>query len=1469
MKAIIDAAPRLTRVALEYWVHQAGVAADDAIWTTVAQIDAADFAQRLAPETFPDAPLEEIDAAILDRIRNDSHLLRFYVQQSEIFHLVEALAARLVSGQAPLRPQFLRDVQSGAPPAYLVLKLRDHLMQLPVCQTHGTLEVATALLFFHPELGAQVAREFDEAIPSEWVQKEELIGTAQARRLLEVRPLYHPDVMETQLLGLAISGGGIRSATFGLGVIQALANLRLLTYFDYTSTVSGGGYIGSWLHSWIFRQVESAAESIAARGDVGGEAEMEECAKSAMNSVREALSPDRTPNPEDPAAEPIKWLRSYSNYLAPRLGFLSADTWSIGTIWVRNTILNLLVLVLSLGSIMFAVRGLGMVLELGVLGNWALVIQIVALALGVAIIVRNMISFRKGDDPDDFWMQPSVVAGCVQVSAILLGSWISSTFNPSSKVLDGWLPRLLGFIPWAGPWMVAQPRHVQIDCFVSLVMFVLLVAISFVGYGRTPEETGVAGTQPVDRGFFQLLAMSTGKHGLLRLAFFSVVFNGAAAALGGWLLYVTGGILEHWARGSNWHQFVWGTFLVEMVFSSVIVFHLGLFGRVLDDYRREWWSRLGAVLAIHLAGWVFLAGITVYGPWLIASLVTMAYGSWIASGVGAGWIFTTLAGLVRARNENARPGGGQRQGSMLTRIAPPVFCFGLLVLLSLGVHVISLRWARAKEPFTPSPNGSVRVLTEYESKEQDGSKSLYVRQQSSISAASQAAKQALALDCRNGCESANFAQLAAFHYALLSAPGLFNPWLLFLVCLMAALMLSARIDINEFSMHNFYENRLVRCYLGAANRRRRPNRFTGLDRFDEIPLADFSPYRRQKGRPYPGPLPIVNVALNLVSGAELAWQERKAESFIFTPLHSGFAVSPTVERGENRSTDAVCYYGYRPTDEFGFYTGGIYIGKAMAISGAAASPNMGYHTSATASFLMTVFNVRLGWWIGNPRHRTGWKLPGPRFGLTALFDELLGRTTNKNSYVYLSDGGHFENLGVYELVRRRCRFIVVSDGSQDEHFTFEDLGNAIRKCRTDFGVEIDIDLAQLRPVAQADAGVPRSQSHCALGTIHYPGHGLGTLLYLKTSLTGDEPTDVLQYASGNAEFPHQSTGDQFFNESQFESYRRLGFHVGMDVFGETVRRWEKEAERAGNSFERQLNSDRAGFFADLRQLWYAGTPENNKLFSRHTTRLSELMDRLSKDDRLSFLDAQLTPEWERLQNGTKGMAQSFPLELPIAQEQRRAGFYFCTSLIQLMEDVYLDLNLEEQCDHPDNTGWMNVFRHWAWSSMFRVTWLISLSCFGSRFRQFIEFKLGLDLPSLGALEIVEAGGPDDDRLNFHEKHLLSQANFDWTQHKLYLLEVVLFCPQQPGTTLARMTSGMAVVDLEGYLVYFRVQDHLRSIGIARRFIDEMVIHRLDLHIRETPKWHPMPPDFAERVSPQNAQKVGRMLRSAALRRSAG
>jgi hypothetical protein len=203
---------------------------------------------------------------------------------------------------------------------------------------------------------------------------------------------------------------------------------------------------------------------------------------------------------------------------------------------------------------------------------------------------------------------------------------------------------------------------------------------------------------------------------------------------------------------------------------------------------------------------------------------------------------------------------------------------------------------------------------------------------------------------------------------------------------------------------------------------------------------------------------------------------------------------------------------------------------------------MGYHTSPAVAFLMTVFDVRLGHWCGDTGHTSAWRKRDPAFGLRYWLAELTGAADQDYPFVSLSDGGHFENLGIYELVRRRCALIVASDAGCDPKYAFEDLANAMRKCYTDFGV--DIRFGEYKPEDIRPNKKNPSERHYAIAEIVYPDGGPpGTLVYWKSSLTRGMSPDIMNYRRTQKDFPHETTADEFFDEAQFESYRHLGYEV--------------------------------------------------------------------------------------------------------------------------------------------------------------------------------------------------------------------------------------------------------------------------------------------------------------------------------------
>ncbi len=175
---------------------------------------------------------------------------------------------------------------------------------------------------------------------------------------------------------------------------------------------------------------------------------------------------------------------------------------------------------------------------------------------------------------------------------------------------------------------------------------------------------------------------------------------------------------------------------------------------------------------------------------------------------------------------------------------------------------------------------------------------------------------------------------------------------------------------------------------------------------------------------------------------------------------------------------------------------------------------------------------------GSLRERFDWRVrPG------AFLREMSSRLDETHKWVNVSDGGHIENLGTIELLRRRCKFIITGDGGADPDLHFDSLATLMRYARIDLGIDIDIDLKQVRLI-DPDKG-RLSQKHFAIGRITYPQEAeCGYLLYLKSSFTGDEDEVIVEYRNRNPKFPHESTADQFFDEGQFEAYRALGQHIG-------------------------------------------------------------------------------------------------------------------------------------------------------------------------------------------------------------------------------------------------------------------------------------------------------------------------------------
>jgi hypothetical protein len=371
-----------------------------------------------------------------------------------------------------------------------------------------------------------------------------------------------------------------------------------------------------------------------------------------------------------------------------------------------------------------------------------------------------------------------------------------------------------------------------------------------------------------------------------------------------------------------------------------------------------------------------------------------------------------------------------------------------------------------------------------------------------------------------------------------------------IVAIGGALIYLLLFDINMTSPHRHYRRKLAEAYLIQPREdtaTELKHEVTGLVSWFKnlvMPLTqsltrtatEFNQdvaLRVSQLKSNRAPYHLINCALNVPASKNAHMQGRLTDFFTFSRAYSG---SPLL--------------GYFPTRVWEEIDSDLNVATAMAISGAAASPQMGTGTIARARFWLALLNVRLGYWVRHPK-RQSWL--GDRPGVGYLLREMVGWMDERAPFINLSDGGHIENLAIYELLRRRCKFIVAIDGEQDAHMTFHGLTTLQRMAAIDLGVQLDIDLDDLRLNEQG-----LSRSHFRFCRIRYPQgergslDDFGYLLYLKLSLTGNEGEFLRRYRLDEPAFPHHSTADQFFSEAQFEAYRSLGEHVGSKLFLEAI-----------------------------------------------------------------------------------------------------------------------------------------------------------------------------------------------------------------------------------------------------------------------------------------------------------------------------
>jgi predicted acylesterase/phospholipase RssA len=927
-----------------------------------------------------------------------------------------------------------------------------------------------------------------------------------------------------RLVGLALSGGGIRAASFHLGVLQAFAEKGLLCWIDYLSAVSGGAFIASWFCKLI--HTRTAVKNFTANP---------------LKQVEQLLTPR-----VGQESSAIHRLRQHLTYLTPKSGPLSQSTWLLGATYVHNLFIGLCILTLTMTVMMIAPRAaFGLLYRIisdnnsksliGMLTELAGAAAFACLFVLMYYLIRHRMSALKAESKKRLPVF-AFVASAVVVS--FFGAELAA-HQLFQNVLLVTFSAFLGALLLCFAWKVfrtSERAQRGILAMLSLAAFFVLIAGLY--YRGSLEVCPPCGTQvtrarsPFDLtiGLYVALVESATKFGgfdvnsiwpgiIVQSASFGLLGFACLLLSTRWLKKAFSGLEGHWTL--DLMKFGAATMLIvlfnkfvaisiaEKIVGGMCVFHtrpswvfpyimtyiapacaclivfgfnflIALLGRVLSPYIRNEMTDISTIVYRYAFIWMSALATALYGPMLLYSvsakiLLTMSFV----------WIGSIVLGFLLPHQYH----GKNNLPNLLMRSAsysvPYLFLGGYLLIVSFCVsrYLFGVEWGLDEESYWRDV-----VLT--------------------------------------------------LHPASI---------LLAAILCVFLFLLSVRFGVNSPSMHLFYQSRLADAYLGetlpggevlehgaSEAERRRRLKWDGWLARSPLMLATLSPLQ---DKPYSGPYLLLNASVNLQSSEEPAWQDRRAANFIFSPLYCGYAPSRI---GRNRKLPSGSYCS---TEKYTYGSEhGVRVAQAVAISGSAISSGMGYHTSPRIRFLHTLFNLRLGWWFANPRDTLSWSGKVPKSRVALLMSELLGTTNDRGPHIHLSDGGHFENTGIYELVRRQCRLIIASDASEDQENAGRSLGVVVERCRTDMGVEIERQKCnELYPTS------PCPYHTVTLFTIHYEKGRKGTLIYLHPGMTGSEPEDVSSYQRLHRRFPHESTANQWFKESQFESYRRLGLHVGRQA----------------------------------------------------------------------------------------------------------------------------------------------------------------------------------------------------------------------------------------------------------------------------------------------------------------------------------
>lgn len=853
----------------------------------------------------------------------------------------------------------------------------------------------------------------------------EIHRASERRRTLNIK---RPEGAENSQWALCLSGGGIRSATFCLGVLQGLARTAentnvqtaadarpastapatspsLLSQFDYLSTVSGGGYIGAFF------------SALFVKGRLQGtDSETDDDRNAAHRAYRAMLDEppgrmhiDTVYDSGHPGKAAIAWLRDNGRYLAPTG---AGDMVYVAATSIRNWLA---------AHYVFATIAL-LILSL------SLLVRIALFSVLQDYLSPLELSFQLGED---------------------LVRWSSTWYGAGAVLLFVSIPLGIGFWfthPSAGQTVGSSPR------------IITLASSTAAALGAASLAAGILGCLAFGRPPWSEVLSLVGSLTIGGLVYFSIT---------GTLLHPPT-ITAHRALMTQW--------LSLSMMASLAVAGLAVA------------ETLALTLAAHIGEKQILSAGSI-----IAALV---------------WLTRFIAQRVEATS-----GSSQGNKKVLPSSLAGVLAGTLAVLLWLVVVTLQgllVLWIAS--------DGQPKFNTIFYAQSLD----------------------------------ATLIRVASMTGALIVvalASGQFAGFL------------------NLSTLQSVYSARLTRAYLGASN----------YKRFEQASSTSHSVAEPIKGDNLSvdalysnklAPIHYINVCVNQTVGpdAQLVQRDRKGKSLTIAP--DGFYLD-----GEPY---AFPYSSKRKSSEL---HAELTVGEWIGVSGAAVSTGLGRSTSLGTSLLLGFANVRLGrWWASGAVNASP-----SNVGLirklfrtqTYLIDEIRAFFQGTRlPYQYLSDGGHFENTGAYEMLRpeRKISLLVVCDCGADPDYKFDNLANLVRLARIDHGLEICVNDRVTRegnPLSRyfstpesiqsslSDDLSKRSEK-CAVLFDVFPENEIKTsdkqrlpsarIVLIKPTLVFGVPADVVNYKVQHSRFPQESTGDQFFDEAQWESYRKLGLEISRRVF---------------------------------------------------------------------------------------------------------------------------------------------------------------------------------------------------------------------------------------------------------------------------------------------------------------------------------